>query len=67
MGHILLLKGIQPYVVKMIQQGKMDKLLAQPADLCMISIGVLKEASHEENATFLPLERFRKNLKPCYS
>lgn len=34
----------------------MDKLLAQPADLCKISIGVFKEAALEETATLLSVE-----------
>lgn len=56
MSHIVLLEGIQTPVVKVIQQGKIDKLLAQPSDVCMISIGVFKEVALEETATLLSME-----------
>ncbi|PHT91452.1 hypothetical protein T459_06565 [Capsicum annuum] len=33
--------------MKMIQQNGMDKLLAKPAELCMMSVGVLKEYNQD--------------------
>lgn len=34
----------------------MDKIIAQPAELYMISVGYLKEASHEEGVSLLSME-----------
>lgn len=39
-GHKVSLRGVQPTAVKMLTAGKMDKLLAKPAELCMISMGM---------------------------
>jgi len=53
MGRKISLRGIQPVVVKMVHQDNMDKLVAKPAELCMISFGVYKD---EENGSLLSIE-----------
>lgn len=40
LGYKVLLRGMQPDVVKKIQQHNMEKLLAKPAELCMIYVGI---------------------------
>ncbi|XP_049345420.1 uncharacterized protein LOC125809928 [Solanum verrucosum] len=53
MGRKISLRGIQPAAVKMVHQDNMDKLLAKPAELCMISFGVYKE---EKSGSLLSIE-----------
>ncbi|XP_070050283.1 uncharacterized protein [Nicotiana tomentosiformis] len=56
MGQKISLRGIQPPTAKLIQSGKIDKLLAKPAELCMISLGIITEESIEEDASLFSLE-----------
>ncbi|XP_075088549.1 uncharacterized protein LOC142170516 [Nicotiana tabacum] len=48
MGHKVSLRGIQPPATKLIQQGSIDKLLAKPAELCMISVGLFMEHQQQD-------------------
>lgn len=61
MGHKISLRGIQPAAVKMIHQDNMEKLLAKPAELCMISVGVYKEEQLEETGSLLSIEAIPNN------
>lgn len=50
------LRGAQPHAAKLIQSGQMDKLLAKPAELCMISVGMLMEVGQEDDASLCSME-----------
>ncbi|KAF3641486.1 hypothetical protein FXO38_21615 [Capsicum annuum] len=49
MGHKVSLRGIKPPAAKLVQPEKMEKLLAKPAELCMISIGMYLEKQVDVN------------------
>lgn len=55
MGKKISLRGIQPPAAKIIQSGRMDKLLVKPAEICMISVGVLTEGDPSEAASLSSL------------
>ncbi|XP_075103126.1 uncharacterized protein LOC142177943 [Nicotiana tabacum] len=66
MGHKVSLRGIQPPATKMVQQASMDKLLAKPAELCMISVGLFLESQQQGvEVSFFTLEGLPK--KPSMS
>lgn len=54
MGHKVSLRGIKPPAAKLVQQSGMDKLLAKPAELCLISVGMYlgEEYSGEPGSFF---------------
>lgn len=53
-GHKMSLRGIKPPAAKVIQQNGMAKLLAKPAELYMISVGMYlgEEYSEESGSLF---------------
>lgn len=58
-GHKMSLRGIKPPAAKVIQQNGMAKLLAKPADLYMISVGMyLGEEYSEESGSLFSISSF---------
>lgn len=57
MGHKVALRGIKSPAAGVIQQEKMEKLLAKPIELCMISVGIFQERQDQEGmGTLLTME-----------
>lgn len=56
-GQKISLRGIQPPTTKLILSRKMDKLLAKPAELWMILVGILIEESQDEGASLARYSR----------
>lgn len=53
--HKVSLRGIQPPAMKLVEQGKMDKLLANPAELSMMTVGLFA-TNLEPGASFWKLQ-----------
>lgn len=56
MGRKISLRGSQPPAAKLVQQQGMNKLLAQPSELCMISVGKFQDALSPVGASLFSLE-----------
>ncbi|KAF3663729.1 hypothetical protein T459_23333 [Capsicum annuum] len=58
MGHKVSLRGIKPPAAKLVQPEKIEKLLAKPAELCIISVGMYQEEQVDVNrGEMLNIER----------
>ncbi|KAF3644752.1 hypothetical protein T459_23859 [Capsicum annuum] len=56
MGKKVSLRGLQPPFVKVVQYRKIEKLSTQLAELCMISVGVMKERTIGDAASLFSIE-----------
>lgn len=63
MERKFLLRGAQPPAVKMIPHDKMDKLLAKPAELCMMTVGLFMQEKEKVGASLYSLEKEAEEIK----